>query len=81
MHVLPTEEQEVNGKTDYTNYVSPDADSPLFGMLAAAATRSIGEAMMNKLLRREGCLSLDPISDINVPEMKTYIYVVASDEA
>ena len=81
MHILPTEEQEMQGRTNYGKYVSPDADNATLGSLAARTVRDVGTNLFDHVKRIENPMAVAPISKIEIPCVKTFSYIVATDEA
>ena len=81
MHVLPTEEQEMQAKTNYGQYISPDADNCSLGVLAARTVRDVGKNIFDHVKRVENPMSLAPLTKVEIPSVKTFSFIAATDEA
>ena len=81
LHHLPSEEEETNTRIDYESYTSPDPDTHLFGILAASTIKHVANAMVCNVLRSESTLAIESLTPIKIPDIKTYSYIAASDEA
>ena len=79
MFTIPTEEQEQLGQIDYTKYVSPDADNPSAGVLAAEGVRALAKCIQAEV-EKSGYMRVEPVRPITLPQVKTYSYFAVTDQ-
>ena len=75
---LPTEEEEKMHNIDYTDFVSPNIDSPDQGFLAAEAVVMLAPFVHNHVTDTPGALKIASPIEIMLPPIKNYIYIGAT---
>ena len=67
---LPTEEEEKMHNIDYTDFVSPNIDTPDQGFLAAEAVKMLAPFVHNHVTDTPGALKIAPPIEITLPPIK-----------